>query len=78
MGLLSWFSKWFNNDWENISVQEVPKWVKRSLSKSLPSPVSRPSNFVMYFKGKTFKYKVVYSETNSRIDMDYYRKLRRS
>ncbi len=66
--------------WEELSSKHVPKWVKNSFWKSAPSPVCRPPNFVMRFKGKTFRYKVEYHELGGypyKTKIEYYRKLRR-
>ena len=55
-----------NNDWKKIDWNKVPSWVKKEWGKNCPGPVSRPPHFSMQFRGRNFRYKVIYDEINSR------------
>lgn len=65
------------NNYKKIEGKEIPSWVRKAFWKSIPGPNSRPPSFVTYFKGKTFKYKVIYEEKGTDVKVNFYRKFRR-
>ena len=74
--MLNFFRKWLYNGWEEID--RPPKWVLKAFWKQIPSPVSRPPEFITYFKGRTFRYKVEYREKSfNNTEINVYRKLRK-
>jgi len=62
--------------WVRLDDNKVPMWVVRAFNHNLPSPLNRPLNFFITFKGKTFRYRIFYNEKGQQANIKYYRKLR--